>query len=135
MNAELRRIADEELVRSIAWFALGLVGWPFLAAEVAWVEANILTVFVFPVLTWAVLTAGAIGVRAVSAGEFRVQTPAGVSLSMVVGTMLGGVVAVYLAGVEGHSPLLVTGAYVCVTLGAILWHWVVTPANPTTRVS
>jgi hypothetical protein len=135
MNAHLRRITGEELVRSIVWFALGLVGWPFLASAVAWVEPSLMTVFGFPVLTWALLTVCAIGVRALTEMELRVQTPAGLSINVALGIMLAGVGAVYLAAVEGHSALLVTVTYVAVTLSAVLWHWYVAPGTPQTRVS
>ncbi|MFT4921717.1 MAG: hypothetical protein ACI8XM_000922 [Haloarculaceae archaeon] len=123
MNAELRRLVREELLRSIAWIGLGIVGWPILIEEVAWLDATVLTVFGLPVLTWGVLTAGAIGIRAVTARDLQVQTPTGLSVSLAFGIMLGGIAAVYLVANEGYSALWVSAAYVAVTTGTVLWHW------------
>jgi hypothetical protein len=121
MNRELRRLVGEELLRSIVWAGLGMVGWPILVSEVAWLEASVLTVFGLPVLTWAVLTASAIGIRLLTGTELQVRTPAGLSTSLLVGIVCGGVAAVYLAGVQGYSPLGVATAYVAVTAGTLLW--------------
>lgn len=57
MRPGLSHIVREELLRSIAWLGLGLVGWPILADELAVLETNAVTVFGFPLLTWAGLTA------------------------------------------------------------------------------
>ena len=131
MDTELRGIIREELLRSIAWIGLGIVGWPLLISEATWVDATALTVFGLPVLTWAVLTTGAIGIRVVTSTEVQVQTPAGLSISLVLGIMLGGVGAVYLVAVEGYAALWVTVTYVAVTSGAVLWHWYTRePASP-----
>lgn len=121
MNRELRRLVGEELLRSIVWAGLGMVGWPILVSELAWLEPSVLTVFVLPVLTWAVLTAGAIGIRLGTGADFQVQTPTGLSYSLLAGVVCGGLAAVYLAGVEGYSPLGVATAYVAVTAGTLLW--------------
>jgi hypothetical protein len=123
MHRELRQIIREELWRSVAWIGLGMVGWPILTEELAWLETTVVTVFVFPVLTWAVLTAGFIGVRAVTASDLQVQTPTGLSLSLLCGVILGGVSAVYLVGVEGYSTLWVSVLYVALSLGTVLSYW------------
>lgn len=118
MNAELDRIVREELWRSVAWFGLAIVGWPTLADEVPWLDVNAITVFVLPVLTWVVLTAGTVGLRVITARELQVQTVSGWILSAVLGFVLSGVGAVYLVTIEGYDPLLV---------GAMLAFWVVAP--------
>jgi hypothetical protein len=123
MNSQRRRIIREELLRSIAWIGLGLVGWPIVISEVAWVEPTVLTVFGLPVLTWALLTAGMIGVRTVTSKELQVQTPTGLSMSLALGIMLGGVGAVYLVAAGGYSALWITVAYVVVTIAAVGWYW------------
>jgi hypothetical protein len=123
MTPELRPIVREELLRSIAWAGLGIVGWPILVSELGWLEATPLTIFGFPVLTWALLTGGSIGVRLYTDTELRVQTPAGTSVSVMLGLLIGGVGAVYLVAVEGHAALWVTAAYVTVSIGAIVWYW------------
>lgn len=123
MSTEIRRIAREELLRSIVWFGLGIVGWPILISEFTWLDANVLTVFGLPLLTWAVLTTGMIGVRVATSPELQVTTPVGLSMSLLLGIMLGGVSAVYLVAVEEYAALPVIIVYVAVTGGTVLWHW------------
>ena len=123
MKPQLRSIVREELLRSIAWIGLGLVGWSLVISEVAWLDATALTVFGLPVITWALLTISMIGIRTATSAELQVQTPAGLSISLILGIMLGGVGAVYLVAVEGYATLWVTVAYVTVTVGTLLWYW------------
>jgi hypothetical protein len=123
MHPERREIVREELLRSIAWAALGLVGWPLLVAEVTWLEPTLLTVAGLPVLTWALLTATAVGIRLLSGTDPRVRSAAGLSTTLVFGVMLGGVGAVYLVAAGGYPALWVTAGYVAVTAGAVVWHW------------
>jgi hypothetical protein len=123
MSTEIRRIVREELLRSIVWFGLGIVGWPILISEFTWLDANVLTVFGLPLLTWAVLTTGMIGVRVSTSTELQVTTPVGLSMSLLVGIMLGGVSAVYLVAVEEYAALPVIIVYAAVTGGTVLWHW------------
>jgi hypothetical protein len=122
MDPEQRRIVREELWRSIAWAGLGIVGWPTIAAEVAWVDQNLFTVFGLPVITWAVLTAGMIGVRTVTGAELQRHT---ISLPsfLLEGALLGGIGAVYLVTAGGYSPLLVATGYVAVGTATVVWYW------------
>lgn len=93
-----------------------MVGWPALVSEVAWLEASAFTVFGLPAVTWAVLTAGAIGIRTagaigirtVTTVELQVQSPSGPVRTMILAALLGGVGAVYLVVAEGWSALWVT---------------------------
>jgi len=119
----MRRILRTELLRSIAWLGLGFVGWPVVVAAVSWLDATALTVFGLPVVTWAGLTAGAVGVRAATAGELRVRTPVGLSVWLLSGVALGGVGAVYLATAGGYPPGVTAAVYVAVTGAAVLWYW------------
>jgi len=123
MSSQRRRIIREELLRSIAWIGLGIVGWSIVIPEVPWLDTTVLTVFGLPVLTWALLTASLIGVRTATSTELQVRTPAGLSISLVLGIMVGGVGAVYLATVGGYSIVWVTTAYVSVTIGTLIWYW------------
>ncbi|WP_423744908.1 hypothetical protein V5735_02440 (plasmid) [Haladaptatus sp. SPP-AMP-3] len=100
-----------------------------MISEVAWLDATALTVFGLPALTWALLTTGAIGIRAVTSAELQVQTPVGLSMSLLFGTTLGGVGAVYLVTAGGYSALWVTAVYVAVTVITILWYWFVRPSD------
>jgi hypothetical protein len=123
MKPQQRHIIREELLRSIAWIGLGIVGLPIVIAEVGWLDTTALTVFGLPVLTWAVLTMGAIGVRTATSTELQIQTPAGLSISLLLGTMLGGVGAVYLVTAGGYPVLWITAAYIAVTGITVLWYW------------
>jgi hypothetical protein len=123
MNPQRQQIIREELLRSIVWIGLGIVGWPLVISEVSWLDATALTVFGLPVLTWAGLTTGMIAVRVATATELQVQTPTGLSISLLLGIMLGGVGAVYLATAGGYSALWVIAAYVTVTGSTVLWYW------------
>lgn len=123
MNPELRGVVREELLRSIAWFGLGIVGWPILITEVAWLDATALTVFGLPVLTWAALTGASVGVRVLTGADACVRSSAGVWVALVLGVLLGGVGAVYLVATQGYSPLPVTAGYVGVTVVTVLWYW------------
>ena len=123
MKPQLRRLIREELLRSIAWIGLGIVGWPILISEVAWLDTTALTVFGLPALTWALLTTGVIAVRVATSTDLQVQTPVGLSISLFFGIMLGGVGAVYLATAGGYSALWIIAAYVAVTIITVLWYW------------
>jgi hypothetical protein len=123
MKPQRRRIIREELLRSIGWIGLAIVGWPLVISEIAWIDATALTVFGLPALTWAVLTTGAITVRVATSTELQVQTPVGLSISLLFGVMLGGVGAIYLATAGGYSALWVIAAYVAVTGITVFWYW------------
>jgi hypothetical protein len=129
MDPQRRRIIREELLRSIAWIGLGIVGWPLVISETTWLDATAITVFGLPVLTWALLTTGAIGIRIVTSAALQIQTPSSLLISLLLGIMLGGVGAVYLVAVGGYSTLWITAAYVAVTGGSILWYWFVGPTT------
>jgi hypothetical protein len=120
MSTEIPRIVREELWRSIAWFGLALVGWPILVDELGWLEQNLLTVFGLPVVTWAVLTAGTIGIRTVSGAEL--QYPLSSSGVLLWGATLGVLTAVYLIAVEGYSPLLVVTGEIAVAAATVAWY-------------
>jgi hypothetical protein len=135
MKPQQRHIIREELLRSIAWIGLGIVGWPIVIAEVAWLDTTALTVFGLPVLTWAVLTIGAIGVRTATSSELQVQTPAGLSISLLLGIMLGGVGAVYLVTAGGYPVLWITAAYITVTGLTVIWYWFVRLPDVTSEMT
>jgi hypothetical protein len=80
------------------------------------------TVFGLPVITWAVLTAGMIGIRTVTGAELQRHTfrlPA----FLVESAILGGIGAVYLVTAGGYSPLLVATGYVAVGAVTVVWYW------------
>ncbi|MEF8820899.1 MAG: hypothetical protein V5A52_01360 [Halovenus sp.] len=100
MDPEQRRIVREELWRSVVWFGLGLVCWPVLVDRVARLEQDLFTVFGLPVVTWAVLTGGMIGIRTVSRAELQYQLT--LSGFLLWGVILGVPGAVYLVAVESY---------------------------------
>jgi|APHM01.1.fsa_nt_gi hypothetical protein len=134
MNLEQERIVREELWRSIVWAGLGIVGWPTVVAEVAWVDQNLFTVFGLPVIMWAVLTAGMIGFRTVTDAELQrdmISLPA----YFVEAAILGGIGAVYLVTAGGYSPLLVATGYVSVGAATVVWYRYAGVFNSTTETT
>ncbi|PCR92444.1 hypothetical protein [Natrinema ejinorense] len=122
MNVNTRRIVTEELWRSVVWAGLGLVGWAIIVSEFAWVDGTLVTVFGLPILTWAVLTGGMIGIRLRTEGELQVQSQAGIVLSVIVGILLGGVAAIFLV-TRWYSALSVGSIYVVTAVATALWSW------------
>lgn len=122
MDIEQRRIVREELWRSIVWIGLGMVGWPVLVTEVAWLEQNLFTVFGLPVVTWVVLTVSMIGLRTITGSELQRSMP---SLPVVVleAVLLGSICWVYLVVVEDYSAILVTASGIAVSVVTIVWYW------------
>ena len=135
MKPQQRRIIREELLRSIAWIGLGIVGWPLVISEVAWLDTTALTVFGLPALTWVLLTTALIGIRTATSAELQVQTSVGLSMSLLFGIILGGVGVVYLVTAGGYSALWVTTGYVVVTAVTILWYWFVRPGDIDTKMT
>lgn len=123
MNAELRQITREELLRSIAWAGLGLVGWPILISEFAWLDATLFTVLGLPVLTWGFLTAAMIGIRVWTDTDLRVRSDAGFSVALATGILVAGVGSLYLVSIQGYSAVWVGAGYVGVTAVTIVWYW------------
>jgi hypothetical protein len=123
MKSELRRITREELLRSIAWAGLGLVGWPILISEFAWLDATLFTVLGLPVLTWGFLTAAMIGIRVWTDTDLRVRSAAGFSVALAAGILLAGLGSLYLVAAQGYSAVWVGAGYVGVTAITIVWYW------------
>jgi hypothetical protein len=129
MDPDTRAVVREELLRSIAWAALGLVGWPIAVSEFAQLDATALTVFGLPILTWMLLTGGMIAIRLRTGADLQVRSRVGIVVSLVVGLALAGLGGVYLVTVLDYSALWVGSAYLAVTLGTGLWYWFVTPST------
>ncbi|APW96885.1 hypothetical protein CHINAEXTREME_03470 [Halobiforma lacisalsi AJ5] len=123
MNPQLRRIIREELLRGIAWIGLGIVGWPLVISAVAWLDATALTVFGLPVLTWATLTVGMIGLRLITGSDLQVRTKAGLDIVLLEGILVTGFLVVYLVAVAGWSLLPTVGGYLAITVLYVLYYW------------
>jgi hypothetical protein len=123
MKPQLRRIIREEFSRSIAWIGLGLVGWALVITESGWLDAKPLTVFGLPVLTWAILTVGMVGMRLITDKELQVESKAGLNIVLLEGIIFTGAVVVYLVAVGGWSPLPTVGGYLAITGLSALYYW------------
>jgi hypothetical protein len=124
MNPEQERIVREELWRSVAWAALGIVGWPTLVTELNSVEQNLFTVFGLPVVTWVVLTTGMIGLRFLTGAELQYRTPS-LPGFLIGAVILGGLGAVYLVAIEEYNPLLVIAGEAAIGAATLFWYWYV----------
>lgn len=114
-HPQVRLILREELLRSIAWAALGLCGWAILISSSEQLAANVWTVVGLPVLTWGSLTAGLIGIRLATGSDMQVQTKEGFHIVTFGGAVIGGFWAVFLIFVLNWPPLVTGGLYVVVT--------------------
>jgi hypothetical protein len=121
MRQETRRILVRELWRSVVWAGLALVSWGFLVGESTLVPRTLLTTLGLPLLTWVVLTSGAVGVRLRRAGGLRARSQACLALCAVLSLAAGGFLAVFAVTFAGQSLLLVGPAYLAVTAGTALW--------------
>ena len=115
-HPQVRLILREELLRSIAWAALGLFGWAILVSSSDQLPATVWTVVGLPFLTWASLTIGVVGVRLMTGSELQIQSKEGLHVVSLGGVVLGGFWAVFLIFVLGWSSLLIIGLYISITI-------------------
>ncbi|MDL0138611.1 hypothetical protein PNP85_03690 [Halobacterium salinarum] len=115
-HPRVRSILREELLRSIGWAALGLVGWAILVSSSRQLPATVWTVVGFPIFTWASLTVGMIGIRLMTGSELQVQSKEGLHVVSLGGVVLGGFWAVFLIFVLDWPPLLTSGLYLFITI-------------------
>ncbi len=116
-----RQVIREELLRSIAWAGLSMVGWALAITEFEQVPATPLAAFGLPVLTWAFLTTASITVRLLTGREFRVQSRVGLALVVAVSVAAGGFAAVYAVLGLDYPLLWVGPLYGAVTVVTVLW--------------
>jgi len=109
-------IFREELLRSIAWAGLGLFGWAILISTSDQLPATVWTVVGLPILTWASLTVGMIGIRLITGNDLQVQSTEGLHIISLGGVVVGGFWAVFLIFVLDWPPLLTSGLYLFVTV-------------------
>ena len=115
-HPRVRSILREELLRSIAWAGLGLFGWAILVTSSAQLSATLWTVVGLPMLTWATLTIGMIGIRLLFGGEFRIQSTEGLHVVSLSGIVIGGFWAAFLIVVPNWPAFLVLGVYLMLTI-------------------
>jgi len=120
-HPRVRLILREELLRSVAWAGLGLVGWAVLVSAGEGLPATVWTVVGLPALTWASLTTGLVGVRLVTGDDFRVQTREGMQVVALAGVVLGAFWAAFSVFVFGWPPLVVAGLYGVVTAATLAY--------------
>jgi Fe2+ or Zn2+ uptake regulation protein len=121
-HPRVHQIFREELLRSIAWAGLGLFGWAILVSSSSQLPATVWTVVGLPVLTWASLTVGMIGIRLVTGSDLQIQSTEGLHLISVGGVVLGGFWAVFLIFVLDWPPLLTSGVYLFITIAYLVFY-------------
>ncbi|SFS53726.1 hypothetical protein [Halostagnicola kamekurae] len=119
---QVRLILREELLRSIAWAAFGLVGWALLVTSSEQLPANVWTVLGLPVLTWGSLTAGLIGIRLATDSDMQIRTRGGLHLVTLGGVVGGGFWVAFLIFVLDWSPVFTAGLYGVVTATYLVYY-------------
>lgn len=113
-------IFREELLRSIAWAGLGLFGWAILISSSSQLPATVWTVLGLPILTWASLTVGMVGIRLMTGNDLQIQSTEGLHIISVGGIVAGGFWALFLIFSLDLPPLLIGGLYLSVTVTYLL---------------
>jgi len=127
-HPRVRQIFREEFLRSIAWAGLGLFGWAIVISSSDQLPAIVWTAVGLPILTWASLTVGMIGIRLVTGNDLQVQSTEGLHIMSLGGVILGGFWAVFLIFVLDRSPLLTSTLYLFVTIAYFVFYkWVILP--------
>lgn len=121
-HPQVQQIFREELWRSVAWAGFSLFGWAILISSSDLLPTTVWTVGVLPVLTWASLTVGMIGIRLSTGTEFQIQTTEGLDIVTVGGAVLGGFWAAFLIFVLDWSPLISIGLYVAVMTAYLVYY-------------
>ncbi|APW96886.1 hypothetical protein CHINAEXTREME_03475 [Halobiforma lacisalsi AJ5] len=121
-HPRLHSIVREELLRSIAWAAFGLFGWAILVSSSEGLQSTVWTAVGLPVLTWASLTGGMIGIRLTTGTDLQVQSREGLHVVSLGGVVLGGFWAAFLIFVLGWHPLLTGGLYLFVTVTYLVFY-------------
>lgn len=121
--AQFREIVVTELWRSVAWAGLAFVGWAFIVVGFGTLDATVWTVFALPILTWAALTVGMIGLRLATGSSLRVKSVAGLHIVLLEGFVVTGFIVVYLVTVEGWATIPVIGVYLGITVVYLLYYW------------
>lgn len=127
-HPRIHLIFREELLRSIAWAGLSLFGWAILISSSNQLSATVWTVIGLPILTWASLTVGMIGIRLITGNDLQIQSTEGLHIISIGSLVVGGFWAAFLIFVLGWSPPLVSGLYLFVTITyLVLYKKVVLP--------
>ncbi|QSG02785.1 hypothetical protein [Natranaeroarchaeum sulfidigenes] len=114
-HSRVRLILREELLRSIGWAAFGFFGWAILISLSEQLPATVGTAIGLPLLTWASLTVGMIGIRLTTGSDLQVQSTEGLHVMLLGGVVFGGFCAGLLIFVIDWSPLLIGGLYLFIT--------------------
>jgi hypothetical protein len=121
-HPRVRLILREELLRSIAWAALGLFGWAIIITSSDQLSGTVWTVGGLPILTWASLTIGMIGLRLITGSDLQIQSNEGLHVLSLGGVVLGGFWAAFLIVVLGWPSLLIVGLYSAVTIVYLVFY-------------
>ncbi len=74
MSTKTRQVVNEELWRSVVWFAIGLFGWSLIITSTEAIEASALTALGLPILTAGVLFSIMVGIRILTGLELKAKT-------------------------------------------------------------
>ena len=121
-HPQVHEILREELLRSIGWAGLGLFGWAILVSSSSQLPAAVWTVLGLPILTWASLTVGMIGIRLITGNDLQIQSIEGLHIISVGGVVFGGFWAVFLIFVLDWPPLLTSGLYLFITAAYFVYY-------------
>lgn len=94
------RVVGEELMRGVAWYFVGLVGWSFLISQTSALSATPFTMIGLPALTALGITLVMISSRQVTGLDLKVKTESGQLLQLIFGAIVFGFVALYLSLTE-----------------------------------
>lgn len=94
------RVVSEEVLRGFMWYFGSLVGWAFLISQTSALSATPFAAFGLPALTALGITLVMIGTRQVTGHELKIKTESGQLLQMILGTIVGGFLVLYLVLAE-----------------------------------
>ena len=121
-HPQVHEILREELLRSIGWAGLSLFGWAILVSSSSQLPAAVWTVLGLPILTWASLTVGMIGIRLITGNDLQIQSTEGLHIISVSGAVFGGFWVMFLIFVLDWPPLLTSGLYLFVTAAYFVYY-------------
>jgi hypothetical protein len=99
-ETSVSRVVSEEVLRGFIWYFGSLVGWAFLISQTNVLSATPFAAFGLPALTAVGITLVMIGTRQVTGHELKIRTEGGQLLQMILGTIGGGFLVLYLVLTE-----------------------------------
>lgn len=113
------RVVGEELLRGVVWYGGSLLGWSLVLDRTSLVAATPATLVGLPGLTAGSVCLALIAIRWSTGRALIVGSDRGFVLATIAGTVLGGVLVLYLVVADGESPWLLP-AYALAALAGIV---------------